>query len=87
MREACHDSDMTEIYLRFHVFPGPSFFSHRLARHVTVMLAQSNPWASLLPQSVMDDHGTCNFNNRAYAPSDRVQRGGRSAVQPCHDQT
>eukprot|EP01051_Picozoa_sp_SAG22_P013304 SAG22_NODE_1473_length_4341_cov_30.519566_2_plen_139_part_00 len=25
---------------------------------------QSNPWASLAPQKVMDDHGTCNFNNR-----------------------
>eukprot|EP01052_Picozoa_sp_SAG31_P011355 SAG31_NODE_640_length_13322_cov_4.396703_14_plen_183_part_00 len=24
----------------------------------------SNPWASLTPQKVMDDHGTCNFNNR-----------------------
>lgn len=24
----------------------------------------SNPFASLIPQAVMDDHGTCNFNNR-----------------------
>jgi hypothetical protein len=24
----------------------------------------SNPFASLVPQSVMDDHGTCNFNSR-----------------------
>ena len=25
---------------------------------------RSNPFASLLPQTVTDDHGTCNYNNR-----------------------
>ena len=28
----------------------------------------SNPFASLVPQAVMDDHGTCNFNNRPRQP-------------------
>ena len=39
---------------------------------------RSNPFASLLPQTVTDDHGTCNYNNRymiAVAPAGWVGWG------------